>query len=316
MRVALVAALLLLVGCSTRDGAPADGGADADASDADAGSSADVQCAAWASTWCSTLGRCLPGSLRTSFGSQDTCAHRMAIDCARRIFSASTGIGADDGGACLAALEPSDCGAFIRAFVEGAEPDACAHGAVATGDACGDGLQCQTGMCTYDATGCGVCAAAASGTRLCKMQTDCAPWEYCDQICLALGEAGATCTGTSQCHADLACVSGKCGPRVGLGGSCAKDDADPCANGPEPLVCDTTTSKCVLQQFGKNGDACGPLVWCDYPMICYGVGSTFTCGDLPDDGAACSSDVCRSPARCWKGTCQIIDPAACGAIPP
>jgi hypothetical protein len=305
---------LLFVACTSNDrvSAPV-----ADAGGADAAGPRETACAGWSAGWCSALSRCAPDVAHQSFESQDACTQRMTTSCVRTFFAADTGITPDTAGACFGAFQLTDCNWVVRAAVEGTLPDACRQGIVANGQSCGGDLQCASGRCVATGTGCGTCTAPVAAGQSCAKPSDCALSQYCDAVCKARGELGDACTGTSQCHAELACVSGKCAARHGVGDSCADDDTNPCAHAPQPLACDVATLRCVDVRYAMTGDACDPHgnVECDYSATCTGVGSQATCARTPDDGQPCTS-ACRAPARCWKGTCDIVDLTVCGALPP
>jgi hypothetical protein len=166
----------------------------------------------------------------------------------------------------------------------------------------------------------------------------------------ALGASGGPCGPDTPCQAGLACVgasgSATCQAQgTTLGSSCdSRRESAPDCDRTLGLSCTGhTNGQCAALGYAAAGAPCGRVsaspdggtsdggvgftaVACTGGAVCVIPAGTFTgtCVGPAAEGAACDTDTgppCLAPARCvgtvsdagtTSGTCQLLDPAACG----
>ena len=173
-------------------------------------------------------------------------------------------------------------------------------------------LQCQSGSCVQvpdaGSSGCGACAATipigqGCGPGASSASSACAPGSYCAGTCTALGAVGAPCTTRSVCQPGLTCSSAEqCATPVMLGGAC-QADID-CAEG-FPCVAGT----CALR--GDAGAHCTESGWdtpCDYGLVCDTTTSTCVVPTVQPDGACGANGQACIYGSCAEGVCPTIIP--------
>ncbi len=198
---------------------------------------------------------------------------------------------ADDGNACTE---------------DGCQAGACVHAPVAN--------DCGGRQCGPSPSGCHACGACPEGfgcglDGLCTDQcagVTCGPCQACQGgACLPLTDGVACAADASPCTADV-CAAGACvHPIVPAGTTC--DDGNACTTGdacqgdacaPGPAVTCAAPAEC------RTGGACNPVTG----ACAYDVAPDWTA--CPDDGSACTDDLCLG------GTCRHnarLDGTACAA---
>lgn len=299
----------------------------------------DEACAAVASAACAQLGACSSGFvIDLRYGDESTCAARSAAACAQTNSAPSTSVTPEGLDACASALATESCDAYLDSHA----PKDCqaAPGALADGQACIAGGECESTFCAIDPEApCGVCGPRPSAGDACQQATDCGR----DLVCVAVsstceaavGEGGA-CDKGHPCELGFSCVGA--GDEAGLNGSCEREIAaaggacDPsfqsgadCAH-LLGLFCDPKAKTCLQSTTAAPGEACGflgsgGLVLCSAGGMCVTpTGSTTgTCLAPANDGETCdtaSGPPCLLPARCvvsagTSGTCALLDASKC-----
>lgn len=151
--------------------------------------------------------------------------------------------------------------------------------------------------------------APASSPADCAVGLRCNPSNNTSSptTCAKRGGSGATCQSLIDCQDGLACVGGKCAPRLPNGSACTNTNecaAGACVNG-----------KCTPYQFVAAGAACGNEKRCRRGK-CSGL-TTGVCIDPIAIGGSCSPETtrgapsCEGYATCIDGKCQLEDPARC-----
>jgi hypothetical protein len=170
------------------------------------------------------------------------------------------------------------------------DDSACSNltGTLATGSACGEGMQCQSGFCKTSnpyTTGCGVCADRTPIGQPCTVLDQCVVGAAC-----VLGPTGSTgtCTPTTK---------------VDVGGSCSQAGTI-CKDG---LTCDGATTTCVA--LHAEGGACTSRYDCHAPLACIGG----ACAQGKAAGQACLAGQCAPGLGCdlQSQTCKArvaVDP--------
>ncbi len=209
---------------------------------------------------------------------------RFELVCAHEIALPGSGVGAATLEECAAALDQSPC-----EFPDGPPAPCNFRGALSSGAACTDGLQCASGACNDNVlfspegpTGprtCGTCVVAVATGQVCAHADFSASCSAAAAICLTSdttaglptytctavgqGDVGATCDDlAAQCRIGLYCSAqmGQCA-RLGAAGA-------PCGEGAKP-----------------PGDPGG----CTAPLACVGLPGAATCGSGAA-GAFCLGD--------------------------
>ncbi|HEY3357690.1 MAG TPA: hypothetical protein VGQ83_30840 [Polyangia bacterium] len=296
-------------------------------------------CAAYARTVCALRDGCTAGlGVLVRYGDSATCEAREAVACGRELAAPGTGVTAAVLEACTAALPAQSCGTFF----EDRPIAACAAaGARAIGAGCAVNGQCAAGYCQLaGGSACGACAAAPAAGAPCPNTGEVAAGLACSKVTrtwVPLGGAGAACDAGDPCGAGLACVGADpphqvpgaclaaittldaaCDPQRATGADCDRNLG---------LYC-TAAGTCADIILAEPWGDCGRLLddsvaMCTYGSVCiFPVGSRQgTCVQPVPDGTTCDSasgPPCLAPARCVSpdggttGTCQLLDPAACG----
>jgi hypothetical protein len=250
--------------------------------------------------------------------------------CAGSFDSAKATCGAVDESACAqptgSLASGSPCGEGMQCqsgFCKTANPYAPGCGVCAdripvgqkctVADLCVDGSWCvwgsnNSGTCTTVTKG-DVGAPCSGGASTCKDGLTC---DFATNTCVAPQAEGGSCTTRPDCHAPLACISGKCAQAKTAGQACL---ADQCAPG---LGCDLQSQTCKARVAVDPGKACDNEVnYCrlGFCQSSSGSGTTGTCSPIIADGQPCditsTSATCDSNAQCVNGKCVIFDPSTC-----
>lgn len=212
----------------------------------------------------------------------------------------------------------TNCAAYsCGVYPSGARPD---------GDPCSTSSQCQSLWCrgtqalassgaiASNAIQCGACAARLTTGAPCGPLDACPIGTSCTGgACQPQGGPGSACTKWADCAFPSACRAGVCGQPAFSGDAC--DLSSDCTT---DTGCDLQTKVCAPIQFGPPGAACDHDVKRCEAGSCNiaAPATTGTCPAVVPDGTKCdpndSSTVCDDYARCFRGTCQIVDPVKCG----
>jgi len=238
--------------------------------------------------------------------------------------------------ACLDAIASTSCD--VTQMGVRVEPSACLHyvdGTVATGSACEQNAECQSGACAIADCGSACCtgsciaAQAPAGSGEPCVTRPCDTGLTCDQTsgtCVPLGGSGAGCGLPDQCAYGLGCAGGMCKPLPAVGemcpdGLCADlgavcNAAGTCVMYGLPgapceidqdcspyATCDVAMGKCTaLPTLGQTCEtACSDGSYCNVPDGGSGVG---TCTAPAPDGAPCTRDPQCASHYCGDTGCQ------------
>lgn len=181
------------------------------------------------------------------------------------------------------------------------------------GDACSKtclyGFACVGGTCVASAGNAGDPCNGGGTPDGCS-----APF-HCDasQHCVAPSQAGATCTFTSDCAANLVCdlATGTCATPAAEGASCLDV---PCADG--LAGCDGNTQTCGNPTFVDEGQPCGGTTYVCKRGQCVALANgSGQCPTIISVGQPCDAadqtQACDEMASCVGGTCQLFDPRTC-----
>jgi hypothetical protein len=296
-------------------------------------------CADRAFTACDLLASCRPIELSQRFGDHDTCVRRLALECTTNAALPDAVLSPSDVEGCVHELTSGGCDALS---VPAPVTPVCSliqRGGRGDGARCGDGIQCQSGVCDTSIPdvlqqGCGRCALQAAKSTPCgptntsNAVAPCDSGLYCNpnsNVCFPVGQEGDDCLEivAASCDPGLACVGGTCQRLRGEGDDCQGDAAGLCDRGRE-LACDAATGRCARPSpaIAGVGDACDPfrrdLVACGPRSLCVEVktfGMSGTCKAVRDDGQSCDPaspvELCLFPTRCIDGQCGLVDAPVC-----
>ena len=181
-----------------------------------------------------------------------------------------------------------------------------------------------------------LCASYGDGTRKCAVVTAvekggacesdatvCVAGTFCDvnRRCIAVREAGHTCTNTDRCERGSVCVgelgSERCAPLIlrGKGAECTpgfapKEGRFDVCDPKEGLVCDEDSSTCVPLVPAREGKACSAVQTCETGLRC---DRTARCVKLTENGEACSSPTECASRRCVSSLCAASSIPDCSA---
>jgi hypothetical protein len=241
------------------------------------------------------------------------CAQRETEVCVESLDLPGAVFDVDAELRCAAAIPTFDCGELWS------PTPACPlrRGTHPPGEACVEGLQCTTGVCSGFVSECGKCMSIASEGQPCDNSyyadaggTVCDKDLFCAGSplrCMKLGVPGAACSADEPCGAFLVCEHGACGP-AGEGAPC-----DPSASACDPeenLVCDLDSKTCkkdhVTKPVGCFKDGCPPDEYCD------GTSPKPVCRKETPEGGNCDGNhfICVWPSWCDQGRCSSA-PIAC-----
>ncbi len=161
-------------------------------------------------------------SNRVSWRDGDRCAARMALACERETGAAGAQISTSVLDAWARKLASAGC-IELPASEDLAACDL--RGRLTTGQACGAGSQCASGVCVREDL-CGICTARAAPGAPCEHQDACAMDSSCvGGTCERDVQEGAECdpAGT-PCAAGLVCRASRCGPAAAAGEACRESD--------------------------------------------------------------------------------------------
>jgi hypothetical protein len=276
------------------------GGGNMDGGGPPAGTRAEA-CAALGNAIAAQLMRCNPYLLMAGYGSQAAYAQRLTLNC--NLYDAP-GVNwpARPFKPCADALAAQSCTDWFDDVPLAACP---LNGQFLDGQPCGSGFQCQTGLCSFPATGCGRCIQrplmGQACVETCAQNLSCSP----NKVCVPLGVRGAPCDANTPCRPSLACHNGACAPPA-TSGTCVTDDECDFTQG---YVCNPDRGQCVKVTFGPtcllNPD--GSYVYCSGAQIC----KQGMCIARVADGGACSDTdrlFCQWPARCSNMRCRLPAP--------
>jgi hypothetical protein len=279
----------------------------------------DACTAAWGKI-CHGLFTCAPEWVQTSYKDEADCAAVLGQNCAESIYGPDAYSVADEE-ACVAAVPEIDCTGLWRFYMEGTLPAACAKpGKRAVNDACDSRTQCASDVCfVAPGAACGKCVAPVAEGKPCNTTTKpCDAGLVCLGVCKKPGEAGADCSPSAPCHAELGCVSGKCATPIADGAAC--DPKSAVRECDLYHFCNASTSKCEALPIADVGAPCGQLAngsvaacklggacRIDNPQTYAG-----TCVAALASGAACdlktmflwNQGPCGTGESCVEGTCQ------------
>jgi hypothetical protein len=158
---------------------------------------------------------------------------------------------------------------------------------------------------------CGQCEPRLSLGNACNYATDsCEDGLSCfESSCRKTGVLGDACAHWSDCTFPLVCrASGTCDHVLASGDACVATTDCGTDQG-----CDPGTRVCVPFVFALPGMACdGDIHRCERSTCDT---TTGLCPVVLADGAVCDPNdpgtLCDTYARCFGGTCQIVDPRKC-----
>lgn len=308
VRISVVAAAVLVLGCGTESGQAAD--------------PTIAACANVASAWCTTMAKCAPYWTTTNWGNAATCATRRAAVCRARLGAADTGVTIADTHACAAALGTSVECEFYTAVdaVAACQPK---PGTRKENAACGDNSQCSSGLCQgLESSACGSCRARAKVNTICTDTADCDFGLSCMATqsvkkCTARTQIGGTCDASHVCLAPAVCLAGKCSGPVGLGQAC--DSTLKNCDAGQGHYCHEHKGVCTAFAVAQDSENCGYFdgdrVACAYGLTCkLSGGGKGTCAKITPDGTGCSTGsavACLAGAVCNAGVCGVIQPNVC-----
>lgn len=288
----------------------------------DGGGGGDVkaECANLATAICNKLSTCSAWELRYYYGDLKGCVERVQLTCAPYVGLSGSSWTVDRLRTCTAGYTSATCADYF----DPAGPAACSPqpGKLASGTACANSNQCQSGFCTAALNGCGTCAVpaksgeACSPTKLCALGLTCAGGK-----CAAYGAVGATCgNNLAACQTGLYCKTNVCAAQLAAGDTCNPASAVTECNPIQGLFCNTASRKCEVYKLGAAGEACGTVmgstVLCDTGGYCTGAGTgTRKCAAAAKDGQPCgptsAGETCEDPAICTGAKCGVFNPTTC-----
>lgn len=281
----------------------------------DQGESIEAAAQTWAEASCDRLERCSSdnalGWNLIHAADRDTCVD-VWLESNQWFGADGVTVTADDLQACAAALDTLACdGQF--------PPDECDfRGALATGDSCVTGQQCESGICGFDDAEslCGTCTQrTAEGDPCLTREVQGGTVSYCtgtlqcgaDDTCRQPVGIGESCD-VAPCVGEATCIDDECVADASVDEAC--DPTDPSVPG-----CDTSESltcgadgMCARFGYAAEGESCadvatGVLTWCAGPNYCDG---DEVCAPQKGEGESCESGgrQCSPGLICSGGTCQ------------
>ncbi len=235
--------------------------------------------------------------------------------------------------ACPPSFPPDYPAAVARPFADCTFFTGLLDGTVPAGETCVNAQECAPGtVCIKPSGVCrGVCSTAPKLGENCAF--GCAKGLVCgaDGKCAPLKPIDTPCEASSECEADLICLSGACRPRRKLGDSCTFDPDVPSTCEPG-LACDVVpfveglSGTCVRPQAldkpckfhwsCQPGLLCSDIAWNGFPAraptagtcraqddvdtVCHGSPYSVFVGDQCVPGASCelSTGICKTaPTR-------------------
>jgi hypothetical protein len=286
---------------------------------------------------CKQFAKCAPVAFQRWFESEADCAKGYAVGCKENFVDPYSSWTVDQARKCVTAVSSyygDTCQKWIRQFwgrtntaIKDVLPDCWTPGTLATGAACTLAQDCQSGYCdlVYGKS-CGTCRDRIAQGAVCNAAkyTACISGTTCAAAkCVAFGEVGADCLTSDSCHTDLACLSGKCAPRLSVGDVC-----DPARGSSECGVtqkCNAKTMRCELWTLAKDGQPCGDVdsggfALCERGLACKVVDTATgaaTCAPRAKIGEACSFNgpletQCEWPSVCVNKSCTRLAWNSCG----
>lgn len=299
-----------------------------DASSTD--SSADAtSCEAYGEALCARLTACKPAYFIPGvFVDNAACVARHADRCT--LERAAPGVDVVATGACAAQTKAQSCDEVLgRVPAPACRPP----GSLSKGSGCASDLQCASGFCATNSTGCGTCSAPPKIGDPC-VSGRCGTGDACtgpfgDNTCAAKVNLGAACGAESKamCRFGLGCVNGQCTEHLPEGAPCKSGTTSGSPTCDDGYLCNgfTAASKCVKPKLVGVGEKCGFNAYqTDAGLmfdqtLCLGDGrcpyeqSGSTCQALGGEGDACQfDDDCLAELQCSKeGKCGYGVPSAC-----
>jgi hypothetical protein len=303
---------------SDGNGAGGKGGSAASATNSAAGAAADANTLSrfekLASAYCGKLSECAAFGFGRNYVDADECRKRRLSLYEFWAASPDTGWTPDSIDGCAKVISGIGC----RDFVDEKGLQACApKGKRKPGEQCNTREQCETRFCDAAGYGCGVCGNAPAAGASCAEDNDCPDEHAClcndgtprcnNRRCLRLRDADEECSAQAPCGSGLNCLQGRCKAAQNMEGAAC--------NPIDGVECDTVSSGLVCGEKGctklKPADVCSPTEYCKDSRTTCEVsddGMSAKCAPLPEDNGSCDvvkGRLCRFPALCASGTCQL-----------
>jgi len=284
-----------------------------------------------AAAYCATLNSCSNNTaLNREFGDMTTCQSRMQQNYLSEFSAPGTSMTTALMQTCADAVSKQTCYDFNNNLV----PQGCdiPPGTLAAGSPCIWGSQCQTNLCTrISGQSCGQCESWPVAGASCLNSGSIVAGFKClsSGTWAALGTTpGATCSATAPCGWGYVCMSSGCELQATtVGAACTRPvSTEPSCNNTYGVYC--MSNACVQDTMLAANAPCatsGQAEQCSAGGTCIVPAGTSsgTCIAPATEGSACDTvngPNCQAPAHCIGtttnggvvGTCQLLDPIACG----